>query len=52
MQELYRFEQESVTEDGAIHGELQPTGIMPTFAEKFKKAGVTIEMGLAGMRWR
>jgi pilus assembly protein CpaF len=52
MQELYRFEQTGVTEDGAILGELQPTGITPTFADKFKKAGISIEMGLSGVRFR
>jgi len=52
MQELYRFEQTGVSEDGAIQGELLPTGITPTFADRFKKAGVNLELGLAGMRWR
>jgi pilus assembly protein CpaF len=51
MQELYRFEQTGVGADGAIQGELQPTGITPTFADRFKKAGVTLEMGLGAMRW-
>jgi pilus assembly protein CpaF len=52
MQELYRFEQTGVGKDGAIEGSIVPTGITPTFADKFKKAGVNVEMGLAGMRWR
>jgi pilus assembly protein CpaF len=52
MQDLYRFEQTGVGKDGEIIGDTQPTGITPTFAEKFKKAGVTIDMGLAGMRLR
>jgi pilus assembly protein CpaF len=52
MQELYRFEQTGVGPEGAIEGQLVPTGITPTFAEKFKKAGVNLEMGLAGMRWK
>jgi pilus assembly protein CpaF len=52
MQELYRFEQTGVAEGGAILGELVPTGITPTFAERFRKAGINIEMGLAGMRVR
>jgi pilus assembly protein CpaF len=52
MQDLYRFEQTGVGKEGAIEGELMPTGITPTFADKFKKAGINIEMGLAGMRWR
>jgi pilus assembly protein CpaF len=52
MQELFKFEQTGVGKEGAIEGQLVPTGITPTFAERFKKAGVTVEMGLAGMRWR
>ena len=52
MQELYRFEQTGVSAKGEIQGELIPTGITPTFADRFRKAGVEIEMGLAGMRWR
>jgi pilus assembly protein CpaF len=52
MQELYRFEQSGVAESGAILGELLPTGITPTFAERFRKAGVNLELGLAGMKWR
>jgi pilus assembly protein CpaF len=51
-QELYRFEQTGVDENGAIQGELLPTGITPTFAERFRKAGVNLELGLAGMKWR
>ncbi|HET6614429.1 MAG TPA: CpaF family protein [Dehalococcoidia bacterium] len=50
-QELYRFEHKGVAADGTIMGELEPTGITPTFAEKFRAAGHTIEMGLSGMRW-
>jgi pilus assembly protein CpaF len=50
-QELYRFEHGGVSPDGTILGELVPTGITPTFAEKFRAAGYTIDMGLPGMRW-
>jgi pilus assembly protein CpaF len=52
MQELYRYEQTGLGKDGAIEGEIVPTGITPTFADKFKKAGINVDMGLAGMRWR
>jgi pilus assembly protein CpaF len=52
MQDLYRFEQTGVGKDGEIIGEAVPTGITPTFADQFKKAGVGIELGLAGMRVR
>jgi pilus assembly protein CpaF len=50
--DLYRFEQTGVGRDGAVEGELLPTGIMPTFAERFQKAGVELRMGLAATRWR
>jgi pilus assembly protein CpaF len=52
MADLYRFEQTGVARDGAVEGELLATGIMPTFAEKFQKAGVELRMGLAATRWR
>jgi pilus assembly protein CpaF len=51
MQELFRFDQTGVGEGGAVVGELVPTGITPSFAEKFRRAGVTLELGLAGMGW-
>ncbi len=47
MQEIYRFEQTGVNSDGVIEGELVSTGITPTFADKFRKAGVVLEVGLA-----
>src|SRR6185295_14904888 len=50
-QELFRFEQTGVTHDGAIEGELVATGITPTFADRFRKAGVKLELGMPGMRW-
>jgi pilus assembly protein CpaF len=52
MQDLYRYDQTGVAADGAIQGEFQPTGITPTFADRFKKAGINLEMGISGMRWR
>jgi len=52
MQELFRFEQIGVEANGAIQGELVPTGIVPTFGEKFRRAGVNLQMGLAGVRWQ
>jgi pilus assembly protein CpaF len=51
MQELYRFEQSGVGADGMIEGAIVPTGITPTFAEKFKKAGINLELGMPGMQW-
>ena len=43
MQELFVFETDSISEDGKIVGEIKNTGVMPNFADRFKKAGVPIE---------
>ena len=53
MQDLFRFEQVGVGDDGRILGSLEPTGIRPTFADRFAKAGVTLDLGAApaGGRW-
>jgi pilus assembly protein CpaF len=52
MQDLFRFEQVGVGEGGRIQGALESTGIRPTFADRFAKAGVPLEMGApAGERW-
>ena len=50
MQDLYRFEQTSVSTDGEIRGEFVATGITPTFADRFRAAGYNIEMGVPGLR--
>jgi pilus assembly protein CpaF len=49
MQEIFRFEVSHIEQDGRIVGELLPTGIMPTFAERFAKAGVSIESIIPGL---
>jgi pilus assembly protein CpaF len=51
MQDLYRFDQTGVAPDGTIIGQTVPTGIVPTFAERFRKAGINLEMGIAMPRW-
>jgi pilus assembly protein CpaF len=43
MQELFKFQISNIEQDGRIVGELQPTGIMPTFADRFTQAGVPLE---------
>jgi len=40
MQDLFRFEQTGVDDDGGILGQMKPTGIRPYFAERFELAGV------------
>jgi pilus assembly protein CpaF len=46
LQDLFRFVQTSVDGDGAIHGEIEPTGIRPSFAERFDREGVTLPEGI------
>jgi pilus assembly protein CpaF len=43
MQDLFTFETTSISEDGRIIGELRATGMVPTFADRFAKAGIPIE---------
>ena len=52
MQELFKFHISHIEADGRITGELLPTGIVPTFADRFAQAGIPIEtiIPMAG-RW-
>jgi pilus assembly protein CpaF len=52
LQDLFKFEQTGVGEDGAILGSMAATGIRPTFSERFEAAGVSLpaDLFLAGMR--
>jgi len=52
MQEIYKFEITHIQQDGRIIGDLLPTGIMPTFAERFTKAGIALETIIPSVgRW-
>jgi pilus assembly protein CpaF len=52
MQDLFTFETSTIAEDGRILGELQSTNIVPTFADRFTKAGVPLESILPNIgRW-
>jgi pilus assembly protein CpaF len=46
-QNLFEFRQEGVDSTGRILGALEPTGIVPTFAERFARSGVSIDLGFA-----
>jgi pilus assembly protein CpaF len=46
MQELFKFQIDEVTRDGTIVGGLRPTGLRPTFLEKFEKRGISLPLGL------
>jgi pilus assembly protein CpaF len=43
MQDIMKFEISSIEPDGHIVGALRTTGIMPSFSDRFSKAGVPLE---------
>ncbi len=52
MQDLFRFEHQGVAENGRVEGTLEPTGIVPTFAEKFARSGIAFDWRpRAAERW-
>ena len=46
LQDIFRFEQKGIDEHGRIVGQLQSTGIRPSFAEGFAQAGIVPPEGL------
>jgi len=52
MQEIFKFEVANIEPDGRIDGELAASGLMPTFAERFTRAGIALESFLPNIaRW-
>jgi pilus assembly protein CpaF len=48
MQELYRFQIETIASDRTVVGELVGSGLRPSFLEKFHKRGIHLPSWLAG----
>jgi pilus assembly protein CpaF len=46
LQDLFTFEQTGMSEDGKIQGVMAPTGIRPSFAERFASAGIPLPEGI------
>ncbi len=46
LQDLFRFEQTGLDEDGKIQGTMAPTGIRPSFAERFASTGISLPEGI------
>jgi pilus assembly protein CpaF len=46
LQDLFKFEQTGLGEDGKIQGVMAPTGIRPSFAERFASAGIPLPEGI------
>jgi pilus assembly protein CpaF len=42
MQEIFKFEQTGVDQNGKVNGRFRATGIRPKFAEKFQSMGIQI----------
>ena len=52
MQDLFRFEQTGVDDQGRVQGDLVPTGIRPTFSELCERSGVDFDWGaVARANW-
>jgi pilus assembly protein CpaF len=46
LQELFKYRIDQITPERVIVGNLQPTGLRPTFLDKFEKRGVSLPAGL------
>jgi pilus assembly protein CpaF len=46
LQELFKFQVDEVTRDGAIIGGLRATGLRPSFIQKFEKRGVSLPLSM------
>ena len=42
MQDIYRYKQIGVGEDGKAHGHFECTGVRPSFMERLESAGVRL----------
>jgi pilus assembly protein CpaF len=43
LQEIFTFKQQQITGDGKVIGRLAPTGLRPSFLDKFDRYGVSLE---------
>jgi pilus assembly protein CpaF len=50
LEDLFKFRVDTVRPDRTVVGRLEPTGIHPTFVEKFRKRGVELPMSLFSRR--
>ena len=46
LQDIFRFDQKGIDENGRVLGQLQATGIRPSFVEGFEQAGIAVPEGL------
>jgi len=46
LQDLFEFNQTHIDSEGKIHGEMRPTGIRPSFTERFDAVGIDLPEGI------
>jgi len=46
LQDLFKFEQDTIDAEGKIHGRMAPTGIRPSFAERFAQSRIELPEGI------
>lgn len=50
MQDIFRFEQTGIDENGKIQGELRPTGLRPRINERIELAGIHLPPSVFGLK--
>ena len=45
LQDIFTFNQKEIANDGKVVGRLEPTGMRPSFLEKFERYGVQLHTG-------
>ena len=51
MQDLFRYEQTGMGDNGRVLGLLEPTGIRPTFIDRFGRSGIAFDAAAVGGGW-
>jgi pilus assembly protein CpaF len=46
MQDIFLFEKKGLDSNGRVRGRFYATGIVPKFAEKFKAAGIPLDLDI------
>jgi pilus assembly protein CpaF len=49
LQDIFEFKLDEVKDDGTVIGGVAPTGLRPTFAQKFEKHGISLPDTLFGV---
>jgi pilus assembly protein CpaF len=50
MQEIFKFVQDGITEEGKAFGHFEATGVRPTFMQKLESAGIRLPTNLFAAR--